>query len=1401
MKMKSIRLLPLTLALMGVLFMTNGLLAQNGNCDFPDCPSGENCGNNPDYSEELYEAVQYLCANGIVEGIDGDLKPDDNITRDQLAKITLYGLYGGINNVPVDLVTDAFPSIYPDLQDATTYYYRSAKALLYLEYGDGISPFDRDRAFFDPEAPIERSYVLKVMLEAFNVPLVEGFENPFADFEPDDENYGKFWVYACEAFRKGVVATEIFRPGDYCTRGEAFLFLYRLMTSGLITIPTPLNSQDPEVSDFFIPINLRPKVISEARGIEQGNFSYYDKDLIHIPGYIPLDFSVGYDSYYTEIPQGYLPCEPLGPSWTHSYNIYLSMACDAENNQRIYVIHMGDGTLLMYEPEPFPNEECVSITEGNYNKLIRNMESRFTLETTDHYKYIFESISVNPTLFYLTKIYEVDYQGKNEIELEYDYVSPTSFLLTTVSAFGRSLNFNYTAGKLSSVTDPIGRQIAFSYDNNGYLASIQDAKGNVTSFQYGTTDADDGLITSIELPRGNMIFNDYQQRKLRSTRVNDGPPTTIDLSLDYEGGNSSSTLMQPLNRTSFYTQYGFNLDNRITHITNHVDKDNTYSYDDPNDGSLITSVMDNITGTQTNYSYTNAGSLATLEIPMLETGLVSQQQYFYNDNGSLASFTDFYGNTTSFDYLGWKVTSVEDALGNTTTISYNDHGAPETITDPMGKVTQYEYNQYGNLTHFTENPLGITSITNYDVISRVESTTNSGGKTRHYEYDNNSNVTKVIDELGHPTAYFYDENDNLIRVVNSKGFATELVYDLGDLLESVSFQGSAISMEYNPDGTIKKYTSPKGDVFNYVYDNAGRMTSDGYASYTYNDFGMVETVTKDEKSIVYEYQTIGLDIKSITYDGIKVSYSFDLNGNVKTITYPGDKTVTYYYDALNRVESVTDWNNNTTSFVYRPDGQLDYYTYPNEVRTYYMYDENGRQNGLSSYRSNGLGSLVARELYSLDNMGNHIQESIEQPYESLPPMVASLLSYTYNSSNRLETMGDISFMYDANGNTTSRTGRNYSYDSRDNLIEISGDFTATYYYDGLGNRRSATRDGETTNYVLDILTGNGNVIMETDGGGNPVYYYVYGPYGLISRIDANNEAEYYVYDYRGSTIAMVDATTDAAITHKYQYDDFGNVIQSEETDQNRFRFVGRNGVMFETDDLAFMRARYYDCTIGRFLSEDPIWSTNLYVYADNNPINYYDPYGTMSIGVLSNITSISTLVLGRVQQNTTGGTDIVSKAVSWADKYSTGCFLVSALSKYITSLQGISAFVNGPASGFFSIASINMTSSVSGVFHTLSTVGGSSLAGAVPILGWCISAFCFGWSIGTIIGNVYGDEITQWLADGMIKRQYNAKKREYEKSRTGIKTYELQGRGANMPLQHSVSKTEWEDVFIPRCGY
>ena len=108
-------------------------------------------------------------------------------------------------------------------------------------------------------------------------------------------------------------------------------------------------------------------------------------------------------------------------------------------------------------------------------------------------------------------------------------------------------------------------------------------------------------------------------------------------------------------------------------------------------------------------------------------------------------------------------------------------------------------------------------------------------------------------------------------------------------------------------------------------------------------------------------------------------------------------------------------------------------------------------------------------------------------------------------------------------------------------------------------------------------------------------------------------AYYYHFDNLGSTIAITNQS--GAIVNKYAYDAFGKVLSQVEGISNPFKFVGAFGVMDEGNGLLYMRARYYDPSIGRFISKDPIgWAggLNLYGYTGNNPVNFVDPAGLMS---------------------------------------------------------------------------------------------------------------------------------------------------------------------------------------------
>ncbi|MBI5695633.1 MAG: RHS repeat-associated core domain-containing protein [Nitrospirae bacterium] len=100
----------------------------------------------------------------------------------------------------------------------------------------------------------------------------------------------------------------------------------------------------------------------------------------------------------------------------------------------------------------------------------------------------------------------------------------------------------------------------------------------------------------------------------------------------------------------------------------------------------------------------------------------------------------------------------------------------------------------------------------------------------------------------------------------------------------------------------------------------------------------------------------------------------------------------------------------------------------------------------------------------------------------------------------------------------------------------------------------------------------------------------------------------------GATFAY-EALTDEAqsIVNKYSYDPFGNVGTQVEAIAQPFKYVGQFGVMSEPNGFYYMRARYYDPQVGRFISEDPLGfgggDVNLMAYVGNNPVNNIDPLG------------------------------------------------------------------------------------------------------------------------------------------------------------------------------------------------
>lgn len=111
----------------------------------------------------------------------------------------------------------------------------------------------------------------------------------------------------------------------------------------------------------------------------------------------------------------------------------------------------------------------------------------------------------------------------------------------------------------------------------------------------------------------------------------------------------------------------------------------------------------------------------------------------------------------------------------------------------------------------------------------------------------------------------------------------------------------------------------------------------------------------------------------------------------------------------------------------------------------------------------------------------------------------------------------------------------------------------------------------------------------------------------------NSDFYYFIHDGLGSVRLLVDE--DGEIVASYDADEFGSPTLVDEdgvsTDQ---RWVGGLGYKDETAQtgLYYLRQRYYDPDLGRFLSRDPIGllgGLNLYSYVYQNPTNYTDAMG------------------------------------------------------------------------------------------------------------------------------------------------------------------------------------------------
>ena len=466
---------------------------------------------------------------------------------------------------------------------------------------------------------------------------------------------------------------------------------------------------------------------------------------------------------------------------------------------------------------------------------------------------------------------------------------------------------------------------------------------------------------------------------------------------------------------------------------------------------------------------------------------------------------------------------------------------------------------------------------------------------------------------------------------------------------------------YDPNGNITTRTDPNGNTIRYEYDPANRLTDILYpdgsvVTYSYDASDHRTQMVDSRGTTTYRYDAFGRLTDVTDANGNHLGYEYDALGNLTALIYPDGSVVRYGYDVDGRLVSVTDASG-TTTYTYNAAGRLASRILPNGVTTTYTYDA-ANQLTTISHLDNAGRTLVAFE-YTLDAAGRRTQmleigadgerlithyvydiigrltdvtyhdgQTVHYTYDAVGDRLKMTTlegktAYTYNDLNQLVTLtapdGAVtSFRYDNNGNLTEKVApegkTHYMYDYENRLVRYSnGTNNVEYIYNGIGERVAKIVNDVRTNFVNDPNRNYVQVLAETDGAGTPQRIYRWGN-ELINQEDFNSASRHYYlhYEISGSVCNLIDSNN--AIVNDYRYDAFGGVTSKIEGISNDHQFHGE--VLEEETGLVFLRARYYDPEIGRFLTRDLIVgelanprTLNPYVFTLNDPVNLRDPSG------------------------------------------------------------------------------------------------------------------------------------------------------------------------------------------------
>ncbi|MFZ3200580.1 MAG: RHS repeat-associated core domain-containing protein [Candidatus Acidiferrales bacterium] len=353
------------------------------------------------------------------------------------------------------------------------------------------------------------------------------------------------------------------------------------------------------------------------------------------------------------------------------------------------------------------------------------------------------------------------------------------------------------------------------------------------------------------------------------------------------------------------------------------------------------------------------------------------------------------------------------------------------------------------------------------------------------------------------------------------------------------------------------------------------------------------------------------------------------------MTVAGQPAVNYSYDNASRLTGIAQ-GASAVSFVYDSANRRTSLTLPNGVVMSYSYDSASQLSAINyQLGTNSLGNLT----YSYDLAGRRTSMGGSYAAANLPQPVSLT---AYDAANELTEWGGATPVYDANGNTLSDGTNSYAWNGRNQLASMNMG-AASFQYDPLGRRVAKTVLFGTTNYLYD----GANPVQEL-AGTTPTANLLTG-LGIderFTRTDSTATANF-LTDALGSTLALTDGSGNTLAS--YTYEPFGNTTVTGSS-ASTYQFTGREN---DGTGVYVFRARYYNPTLQRFVSEDPIGTgggINLYAYVSNDPILLTDPSGRCPMCVVAIIGGVigGTVAGYQAYENGASGWNVAAAAAGGA---------------------------------------------------------------------------------------------------------------------------------------------------------